>query len=132
MNSITLLHPPRVVFGNGCAPQVVEFFAQRSAKRILLVTSKSVRPHIEFLADALKKSGAEIVESKFVPAEPTLIFFETALAKIRAQKIDAVLAVGGGSVIDVAKLFAALAESSQKISDVFGINLLSARKITLV
>ena len=35
-------------------------------------------------------------------------------------------------MIDVAKLFAALAESSQKIFEVFGINLLSSRKLTLV
>jgi alcohol dehydrogenase len=132
MNTITLLQPPRIVFGNGCATQSAEFLAQRGAKRILLVTSKSVRPQIEFLVDALKKSGAEIFESKFIPAEPTLNFFETSLAEIRAQKIDAVLAVGGGSVIDVAKLFAALADSPQKIQDVFGINLLAARKITLV
>ena len=132
MNIVTLQQPARIVFGNGCAVQSVEFLAQRAAKRVLLVTSKSVRPQIEFIVEALKKSGAEIVESQFIPAEPTLKFFETALAEVRAAKIDSVLAIGGGSVIDVAKLFAALADSSQKISEVFGINLLSSRKLNLV
>jgi alcohol dehydrogenase class IV len=46
--------------------------------------------------------------------------------------VDSVLAVGGGSVIDVAKLIAALTDSPQKISEVFGINLLLARKLALV
>ena len=132
MNIITLLQPPKIVFGNGSAVQSVEFLAQRGAKRVLLVTSKSVRPQIEFIIAALKKSGVEIVESKFIPAEPTLIFFETALAEVRDAKIDSVLAIGGGSVIDVAKLFAALADSPQKIEDVFGINLLLSRKLLLV
>ena len=132
MNSITLLQPPRIVFGNGCAIQSAEFLAQRGAKRVLLVTSKSVRPQIESIIVALKKSGAEIVEGKFIPAEPTLNFFETALAEVRASQIDSVLAIGGGSVIDVAKLFAALADSPQKIQDVFGINLLTSRKLMLV
>ena len=132
MNIVTLQQPARIVFGNGCAVQSAEFLAQRGAKRVLLVTSKSVRPQIESLVDALKKSGGEIVESKFIPAEPTLKFFETTLAEVRAAKVDSVLAIGGGSVIDVAKLFAALAESSQKIFEVFGINLLSSRKLTLV
>jgi alcohol dehydrogenase class IV len=132
MSIVTLQQPPRIVFGNGCAPQSVDFLAQRGAKRVLLVTSKSVRPQLGKIIEALKKSGLEIVESKFIPAEPTLNFFETALTEVRAAKIDSVLAIGGGSVIDVAKLFAALAESSQKISEVFGINLLTARKLLLV
>ena len=132
MNLITLLQPQRIVFGNGCAIQSAEFLAQRGAKRVLLVTSKSVRPQIEFILEALEKTGAEIIESKFIPAEPTLIFFETALTEVRAAKVDSILAVGGGSVIDVAKLFAALADSPQKIQDVFGINLLGSRKLTLV
>jgi alcohol dehydrogenase class IV len=132
MNVVTLLQPPRIVFGDGCAAQSAEFLTQRGAKRILLVTSKSVRPQLDFLVTALEKSGAEIFAGPFIPAEPTLKLFETALAEIRTQKIDSVLAVGGGSVIDVAKLFAALADSPQRIQDVFGINLLSSRKITLV
>jgi alcohol dehydrogenase class IV len=132
MNIVTLQQPPRIVFGNGCAPQVVEFLAQRGARRVLLVTSKSVRPQIHPLVDALNQSGLEMVEVKFIPAEPTLNFFETTLAEVRAAKVDSVLAIGGGSVIDVAKLFAALAESSQKISEVFGINQLASRKLTLV
>ena len=132
MNIVTLQQPARIVFGNGCAVQSVEFLAQRAAKRVLLVTSKSVRPQVEFIIAALKKSGVEIVESKFIPAEPTLKFFEATLTEVRSAKVDSVLAIGGGSVIDVAKLFAALAESSQKISEVFGINLLSSRKLNLV
>ena len=132
MNIVTLQQPPRIVFGNGCAVQSAEFLTQRSARRVLLVTSKSVRPQIEFILEALEKTGAEIIESKFIPAEPTLVFFEAALTEVRAAKVDSILAVGGGSVIDVAKLFAALADSPQKIQDVFGINLLTSRKLMLV
>jgi alcohol dehydrogenase class IV len=132
MNIITLQQPARLVFGNGCTAQSADFLAQRGAKRVLLVTSKSVRPQIGFLVEALKKTGAEMIESRFIPAEPSLKFFEAALAEVCAAKVDAVLAVGGGSVIDVAKLFAALADSPQKISDVFGINLLASRKLALV
>ena len=132
MNPVTLLQPPRIVFGNGCALQSAEFLAQRGMKRVLLVTSKSVRPQISFLVEALKKSGCEIVESKFVPPEPTLKFFETALAEARAEKIDSVLGIGGGSAIDVAKLIAALALGNQTAAQVFGINLLHGRELPLV
>jgi alcohol dehydrogenase class IV len=132
MNIINLLQPPRVVFGNGCASNCVELFAQRGAKRVLLVTSKSVRPQIGFLVEALKKSNCEIVENKFVPPEPTLKFFETVLAEVRAEKIDSVIGIGGGSVLDIAKLIAAFAVSPQKIGEAFGVNLLQSRELFLV
>ncbi len=131
MNTITLLQPPRVVFGNGCAKDCAELFSQRGAKRVLLVTSKSVCPQIGFLVASLKKSGCEVVESKFIPPEPTLKFFESALTEARAAKIDSVLGIGGGSALDIAKLIAAFANSKQKIGEAFGVNLLQSRELFL-
>jgi alcohol dehydrogenase len=131
MNPITLLQPPRVVFGNGCARDCVELFTQRGSKRILLVTSKSVRPRINFLVEALKQSGRGIAENRYIPPEPTLKFFEMNLAEARSEEIDSVLGIGGGSVLDAAKLIAALTHGPQKISDVFGINLLQGRELFL-
>jgi alcohol dehydrogenase class IV len=132
MNTVTLLQPSRIAFGNGCAMQSVEFLVQRDAKRVLLVTSKSVRPQIEIIIEALKKSGCEVVEAKFVPPEPTLIFFETALVEARGDKIDSVLGIGGGSVLDIAKLLAALVRGSQNVADIFGVDLLRGRALPLV
>ncbi len=132
MNPITLLQPPRIVFGNGCAPQAVEFLAHRGVRSVLLVTSKSVRPQIASLVDALKKAGIEVPENKFVPAEPTRAFFKNVLQIVRLTKVEAVLAVGGGSVIDVAKLLAALIRGTQNVAEIFGTNLLSGRALPLV
>jgi alcohol dehydrogenase class IV len=132
MNIVTLQQPARIIFGNGCAPQCVDFLAQRGARNVLLVTSKSVRPQISSLIFALKKSGVDVLENKFVPAEPTLDFFESVLRIARLTKADSVLAIGGGSVIDVAKLLAALIQGQQTVAEVFGINLLQSRTLPLV
>jgi len=132
VNTITLLQPPRIVFGNGCAAGCVDIFARHNARRIFLVAGKSVRPQIDFLVAALKSAGCAVVESRFVPAEPSRDFFESILQEAREAQIDSVLAIGGGSVIDVAKLVAALVRGSQKIGDVFGINLLAGRELPLV
>ncbi len=129
---ITLLQPGRIVFGDGCAAKCAEVFQQRGARRILLVTSRSVRQHIDFVVTAVKIAGCEVVESRPIPAEPSLELFETALQEARALEIDAVLAIGGGSVIDVAKLIAALVPGKQAIREVFGINLLAGRELPLV
>ena len=132
MNTVTLLQPPRIVFGNGCAPQCVDFFVQRAAKRPLLVTSKSVHPQLEPIIVALRSAGVEIIESHFVPPEPSVKFFEAAIADARKKQIDSVFAIGGGSVIDIGKLIAALVSGRQQINEVFGVNLLTGRKLPLV
>ncbi len=132
MNTVTLLQPPRIVFGNGCASQCVEFLVQCHVKRLFLVTSRSVHKQIKSITEALKQAGIEVIQSSFVPPEPTVEFFEIAVAEARKGQIDSVLAIGGGSVIDVAKLVAALVSGQQKITDVFGINLLAKRELTLV
>jgi alcohol dehydrogenase class IV len=131
MNLITLLQPPRIVFGNGCAPQCADWLAQRGVQRILLVSSDPVLPLLGALTEALKKHNIEIVRSASVNREPTRELFETILQAAQTEKIQAVLGVGGGSAIDVAKLVAALADGGQNATDVFGINLLRGRKLLL-
>ena len=132
MNTITLLQPPCIVFGNGCAPQCAEFLAQRGVRRALLVSSTSVLPLLEAVTDALKKSNVAIVLSVMVDCEPTQKLFEGILQAARTEKIDGVLGIGGGSVIDVAKLVAALARGQQTVPEIFGTNLLADRQLTLV
>ncbi len=131
MNIVTLLQPARIVFGNGCAPQCVEFLAERRVKRVLLVSSSPVLPTLGEVKAALQKSGVEFVLAPPVDREPTQELFKTILTFARAEKIDGVLGIGGGSAIDVAKLVAALARGRQTAPEVFGINLLSERELPL-
>jgi alcohol dehydrogenase len=132
VNIVTLLQPPRIVFGNGCAPQCAELFAQRGVGRVLLVTSTPVRPTLVPILEALSREGVAVVESPPVDAEPTIAMFDAALQVARAENVEAVLGVGGGSPMDVAKLVAALARGSQSAREVFGINLLQGRELFLV
>ncbi len=132
MNTITLLQPPRIVFGSNCTPQCVELFTQRGIRRVLLVSSTPVLPHIGFLIEALGKAGCEVIQSRPVDCEPTTGLFEQILADAKKAGIEAVLGIGGGSPLDVAKLVAALVRGRQSMSEVFGINLLQGRDLFLV
>lgn len=131
MKAITLLQPPRIAFGNGCALECAEWAAQRGVKRILLVSSSPVLPALGDVMQALKKSGVEPLTAPPVDLEPTRGLFQTILAAARAGKIQGVLGVGGGSAMDVAKLAAALLDGRQDVSEVFGINLLQGRDMPL-
>ncbi len=132
MNPITLLQPPRIVFGNGCAPQCAEFLAQRGVKSVLLVSSTPVLPTIRGVLDALETHGVKVLHAPPVDREPTVRVFEEMLGRARKEKIDGVIGIGGGSVIDVAKLIAALYRGKQTIAEIFGINQLIDRELALV
>lgn len=132
MNIITLLQPPRIVFGDGCAPQCAGFLAERGVRRVLLVSSTAVLPALGEVMAALSTSRITVVQAPPVDCEPTNAMFEAAARFARESEIDGVLGIGGGSAIDVAKLVAALADGAQNVADVFGINLLRGRKLSLV
>jgi len=129
MNTITLLQPPRIVFGDGCSGQFAALLVQRGVGRVLLVTSS----HVEtgFLTRALGEAGCDVVSIGDVDCEPTVKMFREALAAARTEIVDAVVGIGGGSVMDVAKLLAALIPGGQDIQDLFGINRLKRRGLFL-
>jgi alcohol dehydrogenase class IV len=132
MNPITLLQPPRIVFGNGCAPDCAALFAQRGVRRVLLVSTKSVVPQIDSLLAALKQAGCTVVAATPIPPEPTPAVFETTLQEARSASADAVLGIGGGSALDVAKLVAVVARGPQNLADILGINRATGRALFLV
>ena len=129
---VTLLQPPRIAFGNGCAPQCAEFLAGRGVRRLLLVTSTPVRPALAGLLTVLERAGLAVVHGPPVDSEPTIASFESALQVARSEKVEAVAGVGGGSALDVAKLVAALGRGQQTAQEVFGIHLLKGRQLPLV
>jgi alcohol dehydrogenase class IV len=132
MTPITLLQPSRLVFGNGCASQCAELLLARGLRRVLVVSSTPVLPQIAPLLDSLRKAGCDVLSAPPIDQEPNRAMFANVLQSARDQNAEAVLGIGGGSALDVAKLAAALARSPQKVEEVFGINLLASRGLFLV
>lgn len=132
MKPITLLQPPRIGFGDGCAPQCADCMAELGAKRVLIVTSTPVLPTIGGILAALDAAGVAVVQAPCIDREPTCGLFKEVLAAARSAQVDGVLGIGGGSAIDVAKLAAALYDGGQSAHEVFGIGLLRRRALPLV
>jgi alcohol dehydrogenase class IV len=72
---------------------------------------------------------AEIYDG--VDKEPSITMFRAALNAGRAMRPDAVVGIGGGSALDVAKLVAALLDANQSVEEFFGIDLLAGRSTFL-
>ncbi len=131
--SVTLRQPSQISVGAGCAlPVLVAFARAAGSRRVFLLTSPSVLPHATLAADALRAESATVEIATGVPPEPTTACAEKIRATARAFAPDLVLAVGGGSVLDVAKLVAALHDRPEPISAFYGINVLAGRRTALV
>jgi len=131
MQLVTLQQPKRIVFGDGALQQAAEI-VDLGIRRVLVVTSTPIVSLARPLVQALEKRGASVSVYGTVDSEPSIALFETVFEVARSVDPDAVVGIGGGSPLDVAKLVAALHGSGQGIRDVFGIGLVKGRKAHLV
>ncbi len=125
MKEITLLQPQKIVFGTGCINQFTADYLKLGYKRLFVVTLPFMHSAIEGMVDELTKNDVKIEFYENIGAEPSITDFKSLLAAARAFKADSFVGIGGGSVLDVTKLAAALIESDQQIEDLFGTGLIA-------
>ena len=117
MKPITLLQPQKIVFGTGCLQTLVDDYKKMGLQRLFVLTAPPILPLIEPALAELKAAGIHIEVFQNILAEPTLNDFNTIVEKARQFDADSVVGIGGGSVLDVAKLVAAFAHSDQQVRD---------------
>jgi alcohol dehydrogenase len=129
---VRMTQPEALVFGCGCASQLAQDLAAHGFRRALLVTATTVRQHADSLVGQIEASGLSVLVDDSINEEPTITILERVLAHARTAATDVVVGIGGGSVLDVAKLVAALWNSERRIADCFGIGRLAGRRTYLV
>jgi alcohol dehydrogenase class IV len=131
MRTVRLLQPKKIVFGRDCATQCADDVLALGLSRVFIVTSPPIVGLVEPLADALEKGGASVTIYPEIATEPAIATLEAAMEAAREAEPDAVIGLGGGSAMDVAKLVAALYDSQQSVREVFGIEKLASRALYL-
>ncbi len=105
---------PKIVFGPGTAKSITEH-ATRLGNKICLVTGRNPE-RVKWLIDDLYRiSGSPLIIT--VNGEPDTDFISGCAEKARINGCDMVVAIGGGSVLDVGKALAALITNRGNIFD---------------
>lgn len=122
---ISLHLPPRIEVGTDAAARVGPFL--EGLERVLVIASRST-------AGMVGRLGLAAAPTVFaaIPPEPKDTDLEAALAAAREVRPQAVIGLGGGSVMDVAKLVAVLWDSEQRLADVAGPGRVAKKSARLV
>ncbi len=127
MDLITLQQPSRIVLGEGAADRFAEEFLAHGFRKLFLMTAPPIRPLIEGIVQKIEAGGAMIRIYDRITAEPALDEVVGIIDEARAFGVDSVAGIGGGSVLDAAKIVAAFANSDQQVADCFGTGLIRRR-----
>jgi len=113
----------RVVFGAGTVARLGELTRELGGSRILVVTYDGIERagHVAEAVASLREAGLDVIVFKDVHPNPTTHDVDRGLAVARAERIDFLVAVGGGSSMDCAKGINFLLTNGGQMRDYWGI-----------
>lgn len=108
--AVTLLTPPRILFGGGTVAQVPEVLKSLGVQRPLIVTDDALSrlPLFNRLAEPLRAAGIRFNVFRAPVGEPTTTMIHAGARLLDAGDADGLIAFGGGSPMDTAKAMAVL------------------------
>jgi alcohol dehydrogenase len=109
MNNFSFYNPVRIHFGQGSISNLKTEVPNYGKKVLIVYGGGSVKSNgvYDAVVEQLKEVGAEIFELSGVEPNPRVSTARKGIEICKAENIELVIAVGGGSVIDCAKLIVA-------------------------
>lgn len=110
MQNFEFVNPTKILFGKGMIAKLGKEINANSVTKVLLHYGKSSifnNGVYDQVVTTLKENNIEWIELGGVKPNPVLSKVQEGIEVCRKEKVDGVLAVGGGSVIDSAKAIAA-------------------------
>lgn len=98
--------PVRVSFGDGRARELPDLLRGLGASRVLVLLDRDIEIHNAAVATVLEALGAAdltVTRLEKEPGEPTIAMVDEATSRLNGSRATALVALGGGSVIDTAK-----------------------------
>ncbi|QIP13601.1 iron-containing alcohol dehydrogenase [Spirosoma aureum] len=121
--------PGKLVFGKGSLGSLADEIGLLLPQRVLLITISPLLGQLKSLIDRLESNGIAVKVDTSIVQEPTFDDFDALLQAVAPFNPDLVAGIGGGSVLDIAKLVAAQLDNDQSLAEIVGIgNLIGRRK----
>ncbi len=105
----------QVLFGNGKAALIPDLVKKVTDKKAFVLAFSETAPCVVSILDALKAAGVDFVLDASLKGEPSTLDIDRIATE--TEGCGAVLAIGGGSVMDAAKAVAMLATNGGSVVD---------------
>jgi len=122
MKDFTYYNPTRIEFGMGKEKNIGKYIAEYGVSKVLIVYgSERIKKSglFDTIAKSLTDNGINFKELGGVQSNPLLSKVNEGIQLAKAKGLEAVLAVGGGSVLDSSKAIAAGAAYEGDVWDFF-------------
>lgn len=118
LNQYCLKMPGSVLSGKNSLDKIQEILSGQ-AERVAVFTDKGVREAgvLEIPLSRIKAAVSDIVILDGLPIEPSYVQAQQIIEEFKKTKADFIVAVGGGSVMDIAKLASVLATDQYTVKD---------------
>ena len=132
MLPLNIYFPGKLVFDTGSLSRLPGEITALHAKAVLIFTIEPLLAQLTQLFSAIEQTGAKLQVDTAIKQEPSFADLEATLAKCRPFNPDVVIGIGGGSVLDIAKLVAAQVNNTQTLHEIVGNGLLKGRSSKLI
>jgi len=130
---IILQQPSKIIFGINSSENIVDDDLVISSEKLLVLIAEPLFSQFKPIINTLisrEKNVKPLIYN--YPGEPTFSQFNEMLEISTAFNPDCVIGIGGGSVLDSAKLLAAMTDNEQVYTEVIGVGLLRKRMKKLI
>jgi len=131
MKNIIFQQPARVVFGQGTFDQFIQDIKGSNLKRLFILVVPFLKKQIDQKLKQLVDCGITYNISSELNSEPGISHFHQFMNELQFFQPDAVIGIGGGSIMDMAKLLSVMTGNDQILEEVVGVGFLKKRKLYL-
>lgn len=134
MDSFSFQTTRSVIAEIGATARMGGLLAEQGCRKVAFVTDATIL-ELGLAAAALdgfRAAGLDVWTFSDVQADPPEEMILAAVESARAEGVDCVASVGGGSSLDTAKLIAVLLNSDQPLKEMYGVNLVRGTRLPLV
>ncbi len=112
---------PRCVCAPGASKTVGQLAAAAGLKKVLCIYDKGVKAagNVDPVIAAMKETGIAVAEFDGVVSDPSVEVVEIAGDMAKDKGAEGIVAIGGGSAIDTAKVAAVLATNRQPVQSLY-------------
>lgn len=126
--------PSCVYGGEGCVENIKEIIEKENAKKLIVFTDKGIRGAglLDILTDTLDEIKAEYQVIDDLTAEPAYQDVERVIKEAEDYSGDLIIGIGGGSVMDAAKLCSVLKGADYTVRDLLDDPTLARKQVKTV